>query len=122
MRTDNHTNTDRATDRQHVWTPAENALIAELAPGKPTARQLRELFPDRTLGAIRQKLHFLRRQLGEELRRPRTVSQFTRDEKIATTMLDRDDPGLPDNWQSRWSHKAADSNGQFLAALQRLAA
>lgn len=119
---DKHSNTDRSPCRQHNWTEAATALILELAPGRPKASLLRELFPDRTLGAIRVKLHFARRQLGEDLRHPRTVTQFAREQMMQTTMLEPDDPGVPDNWQSRWSGKCATASDQYLAALQRLAA
>ncbi len=115
---DTHSNTDRPTCRQ--WTSDELALMRRLAPGRPTKAELIAAFPGRTYGAIRFHLYLARRALGEPLRT--TAPEFAQQQDMHTTMLDPDDPGVPDTWQRRWSKSAAASNGQFLAALQRLAA
>lgn len=118
MRTDTHAITDRSPCRQPLWTADELALLDRLAPGKPRKEALVELFPGRSLPAIRLRLHQARRKLGISLAPPEPV----KGREYETTMLDRDDPGVADNWPKRWSAAAASSNSQFLAALQRLAA
>lgn len=103
-----------------LWTADELALIATLAPGKPRQERLLELFPGRTIGAIRVQLHQARDKLGLVLRPPTAAN--LKPAEMHTTMLEPDDPGLGDDWLRRWSGKCERANNAYLAALQRIAA
>ncbi len=115
---ENPTNTERSTCRQ--WTSDEIALMRQLAPGRPLKPELIAAFPGRTYAAIRLQLFQCRRALGVPLRS--TAPDYNaRQPEALTTILDRDDPGLSDNWPTRWGRKAERSNEQFLAAIRMVA-
>ena len=102
------------------WSKDEIERLKELAPKSPRERELRALFPGRTLGAIKVKLSHTRRELGLPKRgntsnlRPMTDS--------APTMLDPNDEGIfAPTWQQRMRPGFERANAAFLAALQQAA-
>jgi hypothetical protein len=107
MRT--NANNERKPDTQ--WSPAEIELLEELVEDSPTGPELAELFPRRTLGAVRQKLFHLRSARGLTASRPGKSGD------IEPTMLPPGDPGIVDHWLPAWTKRAAQSNQRFLQAL-----
>jgi hypothetical protein len=91
-------------------------LLEEIAEDRTTGPELLELFPGRTIAAIRKRLFDMRRSLG--LTGSRSSSSTS---ESAPRMLDPEDPGLVDHWLPQWTERAAASNQQFLAALQAAA-
>lgn len=70
-------------------------------------------FPGRTIGAIRVKLAQERKRLGISVPVSRLKSS------LETTILDRNDPGIPSiSWQERTRPSAERANAAYLAALQ----
>lgn len=100
------------------WSPDELSKIAELAVRRPRRKELAELFPGRTIGAIRLKLSQKRKELG--ISQKSDIADYG--PEIEPTMLDPDDPGLPDFYSPKFAARAVQANNAYLAALQRLAA
>lgn len=104
------------TQQRRDWTAAELALLEDFAEGSARSAELALAFPDRSLGAVKLQLCKLRRELGIA-KRGTTVQE----KRSATTMLDKDDPGLSDDWLVCFRRAAVASNADYLAALMHAA-
>jgi hypothetical protein len=107
------------TQRRGEWSPQENEKLKQIAAGKPRAQQLREMFPGRSLGAIKVHLHHIRRELGLP---KRGMTSNLRCVELSTTMLAPDDPGVfAPHWLEAQRPRYAQANASYLAALQAAA-
>lgn len=94
------------------YTAAELALLDRLAPRQGvTKTELAELFPGRTLAAVKKQLVAARHRLG--LIEP--VEQKRGD--CGYTMLSPDDPGDDDGWWQRYTIDQKQGSDALLAAL-----
>lgn len=112
-------NTARAPDTQRCksWTDDEIAALKAIADQPVCKAKLAPLFPDRTFGAVKMRMCMVRRELG--IKKKRVYSTHTlRPLNHSLPMLDRDEPGLRDDYPKVWRMKAVESNERFLAALQ----
>lgn len=99
------------------WSADDLALIAKLALKRTRKAELRDLFPGRTLGAIKNKLTIARRELGIAQPMP---AKCQRDDD-AFPMLNPDDPGLLDSYSKKWRAAAVLANEAYIAAIRRAA-
>lgn len=97
------------------WSEQDMLRLSQLAPRRTSKNELLAAFPGRTIGAIRVKLVAERRRLGiPKSNGPENLLK----RNLETTILDRNDPGLPSDYLIRQRRSAARSNAAFLAALQ----
>lgn len=108
----------RDTQRRD-WSAAEKAMLKAIAPKAPRCDQLRDMFPGRSLSAIKLKLYQTRREL-ELPKRGRTAN--LRPKETRYTILDKDTPADPTpSWQEARRPALEKSSAQLLAALQAAA-
>jgi hypothetical protein len=114
---------DRSADNEPLpvtqgkpYTPEELALIEELAHRRARKAEIGELFPNRTVAAVKQQIVSARHRLGLTKSQPR--GSYVRHTDQATTILDPDDPGYEDGWERRNRKNMAMATRDFLQALQ----
>lgn len=97
------------------WTDEEKETLRRLASRKARKRELMELFPNRSLAAIKVKLSATRRELGL----PKLGRSANLKPQVCKgpAMLPKDTPPLHDNWQDGWRKAAVVANARFLEAL-----
>ncbi len=96
------------------YTQTELALLERFTDRRYSERELIELFPGRTVEAVKNKIASVRRGLGSD------ENESAPD--VSPTVLDPDDPGFDDGWWRKQRKSMAFCNSQFVAALQRYAA
>lgn len=96
------------------YTAAERSLIEQMALRRVTAAEVRALFPERSVAAIKKQVVDARHRLG-------LIEQQEREDAREPTMLHPDDPGFDDGWEARQRRQAPALNQRFLAALMAAA-
>lgn len=96
------------------YTPAELALIEQLAHRRARRAEIEQLFPNRTLAAVKQQIVAARKRLGLNRSEPR--GRYIR-RKEAITMLDPTEPGEDDGWERAHRRAMTHAGNLFLEAL-----
>jgi hypothetical protein len=96
------------------YTPAELALIEELAPQIGSRARIEALFPHRSPGAVKKKLVEARHRLGLV----KSQSRRTQSAPLASNALSPDDPGEADSWFPRHCRAMQRGSMAFLEALR----
>lgn len=107
---------DRSVTQARPYTPEERGYIVALAEGSATADTLRELFPGRTLGALRKTLSEQRRKMGIP---PRRVGANL-PTAISPAMLDPSERGYKGEYEERRERDWTRGSQKLLLAIQEL--
>jgi hypothetical protein len=104
----------RRSPVSQAWTRAELDLLRGLVHTRNSKERMAELFPNRTVAAVKVRLAGIRREMGVPKSDPRNNLNH-RHHHI--TMLRPDDPGFGGTYERDWARSAERSNAAFLAAL-----
>jgi hypothetical protein len=104
----------RRSPVSQAWTLAELELLRSLVHKRTSKERMAELFPNRTVAAVKVRLAGIRREMGVPKSDPRN-SLNHRHHHI--TMLRPDDPGIGGTYERDWRNSATAANAKFLAAL-----
>ena len=107
-----------ADTQRRDWSDDEKARLRELAPKATRKNQLRELFPGRSLAAIKVMLCKTRRELDL----PKRGNTAKLNPTIKLTILPKDAAADPTpSWQEAQRPALERASAQYLAALQAAA-
>jgi hypothetical protein len=108
----------RRSPVSQAWTRAELDLLRTLVNARTSKERMAELFPNRTVAAVKVRLAGIRREMGVPKSDPRN-SLNHRHHHI--TMLRPDDPGIGGTYERDWARAAEKANRAFLDALRAAA-